>query len=76
MCAPDPPPVLPVGAACDSNSKVAGLPSAEGEAERLRKRLPPADKLHKCLRDPAYDDNLDGPCSAGSCRWPECKPCR
>lgn len=28
----------------------------------------------KCLRDPIYDENLDGPCSAGRCQWPECKP--
>jgi len=25
----------------------------------------------KCLRD--EDENLQGPCSAGSCQWPECK---
>ena len=24
----------------------------------------------KCLRD--EDENLQGPCSAGSCKWPDC----
>lgn len=26
----------------------------------------------KCLRDPKWDLNLEGPCSAGRCQWPEC----
>jgi len=28
----------------------------------------------KCLRDPKFDFNMQGPCSAGRCRWPNCKP--
>lgn len=28
----------------------------------------------RCLRDEKYDDNMQGPCSAGQCRWPECAP--
>jgi hypothetical protein len=26
----------------------------------------------KCLRDPKNDNNLQGPCSAGLCQWPNC----
>jgi hypothetical protein len=38
------------------------------EAGRKGKRRP------KCLRDPKHDHNMQGPCSAGQCQWPNCKP--
>lgn len=35
----------------------------------------PADQAApkiKCLRDEAHDQNMQGPCSAGRCEWPNC----
>lgn len=26
----------------------------------------------RCLRDNHHDENMQGPCSAGQCQWPEC----
>lgn len=27
----------------------------------------------RCLRDMSFDQNMQGPCSAGQCQWPNCK---
>ncbi len=27
----------------------------------------------KCLRDERLDQNMQGPCSAGRCEWPNCR---
>lgn len=29
-------------------------------------------KPQKCLRDQRFDNNIQGPCSAGACQWPHC----
>lgn len=31
-------------------------------------------EVTKCLRDEKHDQNMQGPCSAGQCQWPNCKP--
>lgn len=38
------------------------------ESERRQRAV-----KRKCLRD-AEDENLQGPCLAGMCQWPDCQP--
>ena len=44
-------------------------------AQPTERAAAPADQAPtkiKCLRDEAHDQNMQGPCSAGRCEWPNC----
>lgn len=47
---------------------------AAAEAQAILNDGAKSKQAPKCLRDERYDQNEQGPCSAGQCRWPDCKP--